>query len=215
MCAVIERISRILEGAEYLVEWLAALPYIMLSNEYDVCLGKIWELCPLADRAGVDHAAVVASTPWNRALVAALYLHIVDRLAIRCKGVEADRTSVEIRRILLGENLCHVQTLISHHGTEDDLHTRDIPVKTTVEEGVVHQTKLFDLLKILVLILLACYDNHLNSHALPIFYRDFHFFARMSFFLRTKHIISNLRSRFFLCLLHDVRIKVSRNGNFL
>jgi len=106
-----------------------------------------------------------------------------------------------------------MQMIISHHGTEDDLHTRDIPVKTTVEEGVVHQAKLFDLLKVLVLILLAGYDNHLNSHALPIFYRDFHFFARMSFFLRTKHIISNLRSGFFLCLLHDVRIKISCNGD--
>jgi len=47
-------------------------------------------------------------------------------------------------------------------------------------------------------------DNHLKSNDLPIFYRDFLFFARLSFLLRAKNVIADFPGSFLLRLLHYV-----------
>ena len=213
MCAVIEGIRRILEGSAHLVERLTALPYIMLCDKYDVGFRKVEEECSFTDLTRINHAAVEPRTTWNRSFVAALDLYIVDVLAIGCKCVKSYSTSVEIRHTLLRDDLRHAQAVIVQHSTKHDLHTVDITVKAAVKERVVHQPKLFDLLKVSTLLLLEFDDNHLKSNKLPIFYRELVFFARLSFLLRAKNVITDFSSSFLLCLLHYVRIKVSCNGN--
>ena len=60
---------------------------------------------------------------------------------------------------------------------------------------------LLDLLKVSTFLLFEFNDNHLKSNDLPISYRDFLFFARLSFLLRAKNVITDFSRSFLLCRL--------------
>ena len=160
----------------------------MLRDKDDVGLRQIGEECSLADLTRINHAAIEPRSTGNCTLVAALNLHIVNGLAIGRKCVKSYSASVEIRHTLLCDDLRHAQAVIAQHSTKHDLHTGNIPIEAAVKERVIHQPKLFDLLKVSNFLLFHIHAHHLRSNDLPIFYRDFVFFARLSFLLRTKSI---------------------------
>ena len=188
MSAIVEYLLSILEGSANLVERFLTFPYVMFGDKDDVGLRQIGEERSFADLARVDHTTIVACTTGNCPRVAALDLHIVNGLAIGRKCVKSYSTSVEIRHTLLRNDLRHAQTIIAKHSTKHDLHAGDIPIKAAVKEHVIHQPKLFDLLKVTTFLLFELDDNHLKSNDLPIFYRAFGFFARLSFLVRAKNI---------------------------
>ena len=88
----------------------------MLRDKDDVGLRQIGEECSLADLTRIDHTAVEPRSTGNCPLVAALYLHIVNGLAIGRKCVESYGTSIEIWHTLLGNDLRHAQSTTSMQG---------------------------------------------------------------------------------------------------
>ena len=166
MSSVVEYLLSILESSVHLVEWVATFPYVMLRDKNDVCFGQIMEERSFADLTRINHAAVEPRSTWSCPLVAALYLHIVNGLAIGRKCVEPYGTSIEIWHTLLGNDLRHAQTIISHDGTEYDLHAGDIPIKAAIKERVIHQPKLFDFLKVLTFLLFHIHAHYLGSNDL-------------------------------------------------
>ena len=107
MSTVVEYLLSIFEGSTHLVERFATFPYVMFGDKDDVGFRQIGEECSLADLTRINHAAVEPRSTWNCPLVAALYLHIVNGLAIGRKCVESYGTSIEIWHTLLGNNFCH------------------------------------------------------------------------------------------------------------
>jgi len=49
---------------------------------------------------------------------------------------------------MLSDNLCDAQTIIIQHNTEQQLHTRNIVVKTAIKKCIIHETKPLDSIKI-------------------------------------------------------------------